>query len=52
MRVFNCWCKKSSPVRLVQQSNNALMWECLMCHGTVTVILEPGEEWKEKSCGG
>lgn len=50
MKVFNCWCKKTSPVRLIQRSSNAVIYECLMCRGTVSVILEVGEEWKEISC--
>jgi len=52
MKVYNCWCRKSSPVRKVQESSNAITYECLMCLGTVTIILDPGEVWKERSYGG
>lgn len=46
MKVYNCWCKKASPIRLVHETHTAITYECLMCHGTITVILEQdGEQW-------
>lgn len=53
MKVFNCWCRKCSPVRLLQEGNGSIIFECLQCHGSVTVILDPGEVWEERrSYGG
>jgi len=49
MKVYNCWCKKASPIRLVQESHTAITYECLQCHGTITVILEQGgETWTDE----
>ena len=50
MKIYNCWCGKASPIQLLNKSENAVIYECLQCKGTITVILERGEEWKERSC--
>lgn len=49
MRIENCWCGKSSPIRFVREDRYQVVWECLMCLGTVTVYLNPGEAWEERS---
>ena len=49
MRIFNCWCHKTSPIRLLQQGNGSVIYECLQCHGCITICLDKGEEWKERS---
>lgn len=49
VKISNCWCRKSSPIRLLQQSENAIMYECLQCHGSIIVCLDVGEVWKERS---
>ena len=51
MRVDQCWCRRSSPIIFLgKQDIYTLVWECLSCHGTITVHLNYGEEWKERSC--
>ena len=49
MKIGNCWCKRSSPIRLIEYTDFIVIYECLECHGSITVCLETGEEWKERS---
>jgi hypothetical protein len=51
MKVENCWCRKASPIRLIKQDKYVVVYQCLMCNGTITVYLNYGEEWKERSSG-
>jgi len=49
MKFNNCWCRKSSPIRFLQEGNGSMIYECIICHGSITVYLDIGEEWKERS---
>jgi hypothetical protein len=49
MRTDNCWCRRSSPVRFIEEKESKRIWECLQCHGIITAYLSPGEVWEERS---
>jgi predicted SprT family Zn-dependent metalloprotease len=49
MKIFNCWCKKASPIQLIHKDVNMVVYMCLKCKGTITINLDPGEIWEERS---